>query len=310
MKEIKLSADRLFFYLNRISVDEMLEYTNRALQQCLSVWKKNGKLFSRWGHLVAIDLTNIEYFGKEDEYVHRYVKQTGRVYKRILVRRYATLTIIAPRFKLCLAILPVKQEMRLEEIVDKLLEAAEDVRIRCVVLDKEFYNVAVLNRIEEHGLHYLVPIIRKESINQLYWLCTTTGKWTWRYMMGRAEKERKQVTGYFHEYSPGDYAGFITNRDMKTDTAKRLFHLYSQRWNIENGFKEAEDYKVKTTSKNPAYRLLLYMVSHLLVNLQNIVRETRFHVRYYEMQEIIGLLLDPETQQGLHEITKRLTIKL
>jgi IS4 transposase len=200
--------------------------------------------------------------------------------------------------------------MCLEEVVDRLLECVKGVRIRCVVMDKEFYNVGVLNRIEGHGLHYLVPIIRKESINLLYWLCTITGQWKWGYSMGVATKERKQVTGYFHEYRLGDYAGFITNRDMKTDTAERLFELYSQRWNIENGFKEAEDYKINTTSKNHAYRLLLYVVSHLLVNIQNIVRATRFRVRYYEMQDIIQLALDPNTPRGEHEITKRLTITL
>jgi hypothetical protein len=308
----KLSADRLFFYVNRISVDEMLEYTDRALQHCLSVWKKNGKKFSRWGFLVAIDQTNIEYFGETDEYVHNYVKQVGRVYKHILVRRYATLSIIAPRFKLCLAILPVRRGDKLGDVVDRLLDSAKGVRIRCVVLDKEFYNVAVLDRIEAHGLFYLVPVIQKDSINLLYWICTVTGRWKWKYMMGTSanKTERKQVTGYFHEISLGNYTGFITNREMKTDTAKRLLQLYAQRWNIENGFKEAEDYRIKSTSKNHAYRLLLYVISHLLVNLQNIVRATRFRVRYYEMMEIIQLVLDPETDKTEHHISKRLIVKI
>ena len=50
-----LCPDRLFFYLNQVGVDEMLEYTNRALQQCYAVWKKNGGRVSPWGCLVAID---------------------------------------------------------------------------------------------------------------------------------------------------------------------------------------------------------------------------------------------------------------
>ena len=94
------------------------------------------------------------------------------------------------------------------------------------------------------------------------------------------------MTGYFYEYRTGDYAGFITNREMNTDTAEKLLELYERRWNIENGFKEAKDFLIKTTSKNHAYRLLLYAISHLIANLQNIIRDTRFRVRYYEMQEI------------------------
>lgn len=302
--------DRLFFYLNQVGVDEMLRYTNRALQQCYAAWKKNGGRVSRWGCLVAIDVTSFEYYGEKDEYVHDYVKPAGRKYKHIRVRKYAALSIIAPRFKLCLALLPIKKGEKLPDIVDKLLGLVKGVRIRCLVLDKEFYNVEVLNRIEAHGLHYLVPIVQKESIDRLYWMCNTTGRWIWRYMMGVARKERKQVTGYFHEYHLGDYAGFITNRDMKTDTAERLLELYGRRWNIENGFKEAKDFLVSTTSKNHAYRLLLYAISHLLANLQNIVRDTRFRVRYYEMTEIIRLILDPAAEKKEYTISKRLVVKL
>jgi hypothetical protein len=300
----------LFFYLNQVGVEGMLEYTNRALQESFIAWKKNGGRVSRWGCLVAIDVTNFEYYGEKDEYVHDYVKPDGRAYKHIRVRKYAALSIIAPRFKLCLCILPVKKGEKLPDLVDKLLESVRGVKIRCVVMDKEFYNVGVLDRIEARGLHYLVPIVQKDRVNRLYWISTVTNQWRWKYMMGVATKQRKEVTGYFHEYHLGDYAGFITNRDMKTDTAERLLEMYGQRWNIENGFKEAKDFLVKTTSKNHAYRLLLYTISHLLANLQNIVRDTRFRVRYYEMTEIIRLILDPETESKEHTISKRLTVKL
>ncbi len=306
----KLCADRLFFYLNRVSVGEMLEYTDEALQSCIQLLKKNGKRLSRWGFLVAIDTTDFEYYGEVDEYVHNYVKRMGKVYKPILVRRYATLSVVAPRFKLCLAILPVRNDDRLEDLVDRLLCSVRGVRIRCVVLDKGFYSVGVLNRIEAHGLHYMLPVVRKSEITQLYWQSTVTGKWKWSYLMAAGKPWKKKVSVYFHELQIGDYVGFITNRDLKTDTAEKLIGLYEQRWNVENGYKEAEDYRIGTTSKNHAYRLLLYTVSHLLVNLQNIVRETRYRVRYYEMREILRLILDPTAKKGEHRISKRLIVAL
>lgn len=306
----KLGADRLFFYVNQASVDEMLNYTNQALQSCISLLKKNGKKLSRWGFLVAVDLKDIEYYGEVDEYVHNYVKRMGKVYKHVLVRRYATVSIIAPRFKLCLAILPVGKNDRLEDLVDRLLASVEGVRIRCVILDKGFYNVAVLNRIEARGLCYLLPIVKKKDADLLYWLSCFTGIWKWRHTMAANRPWKKPVTVYFHERQVGDYIGFVTNRNMKTDSARRLIALYDQRWNIENGYKEAEDFWIKTTSKNHAYRLLLYTISHLLVNLQNIVRETRYRVRYYEMLEIIRLILDPTTKKGEHPVSKRLTVIL
>jgi hypothetical protein len=305
-----LSPDRLFFYLNRIDVDEMLEYTNQALHSCLSLLRKNGKKPPRQGFVVAVDTTDVEYYGERDMYVHNYVKRMGKVYKHILVRRYATLSIVAPGFKLCLAILPVRKEDKLEALVDRLLASVEGVRIRCVVLDKGFYNVGVLNRIEEHGLHYLLPVVKRDDLDRLYWLCHTTDKWKWGYTMAADRPWRKPVTVYFQERELGDYVGFATNLDIDKDSIKRLLALYDQRWNIENGYKEAEHFLIKTSSKNHAYRLLLYTISHLLVNIQNIVRETRYRVRYYEMTLIIQLLLDPTTKKGIHHITKRIDIQL
>jgi hypothetical protein len=305
-----LCPDRLLFYLNRVGVDEMLDYTNTVLQECFVAWKKNGGRVSRRGYLVAIDVTDFEYYGEKDEYIHDFVKPAGRAYKHIRVRKYAALSIIAPNFKLCLALLPVKKGEKLPDLVDRLLSSVRGVKIRCIIMDKEFYNRGVLDRIEAHGLHYLVPIVKKDSHNLFYWISTVTDHWKWKYFMGVAVKQPKQVTGYFHEYQICDYAGFITNRDMKTDTAEKLLELYHHRWNIENGFKEAKEYLIKTTSKNHAYRLLLYAISHLLANLQNIIRDTRFRVRYYEMQEIIRLILDPMTEKKEYTISKRLIVKL
>lgn len=304
-----LSPDRLFFYLSRVDVGQMIGYASQALQSCIALLRKSGKKQPRRGFLVAIDTTDIEYYGERDLYVHNYVKRMGKVFKPILVRRYATLSIVAYGFKLCLAILPVSREDRLEGLVDRLLDCVRGVHVRCVVMDKGFYNVAVLNKIEERGLCYLLPVVKKDDLDRLYWVCNVTDKWKWGYVMAAGKPWRKRVTVHFQERELGDYVGFITNLP-ETDSVKRLLALYDQRWNIENGYKEAEHFRVRTSSKNHVYRLLLYTISHLLVNLQNIVRQTRYRVRYYEMTQIIGLVLDPNTEKGIHHITKRLDILL
>lgn len=302
----RLSPDRLQYYMGMVSMEEMIAFVSLTMEQSLELLKKHGKKLTRWGFLVAIDLTDLEYYGQADEYVHNSVKRKGTRYQRATVYRYATLSIIGWRFKLTLAILPVRKEEKLEDVVDQLLTRVEKlVRIRCVILDKGFYNTAVLNMIEEHRLHYLLPVVKREDVDLLYWQCTVTDKWRWKYVMNKTDKTRcKEVTIYFHELYASEYIGFITNRGMKSDTGKRLIRLYDQRWNIENGYKEAEDFLVRTSSKNHAYRLFLYMISHLLVNLQNIVRETRYRVRYYEMHKIIELVL--QGKKGEQQITKRL----
>jgi len=300
----------LQYYMNKVGLEEMTGFVSLTLKRSLELLREHGKRQTRWGFLVAIDLTDLEYFGEKDGFVHNSVKRKGTRYQKATVHRYASLSIIAPRFKLTLAMLPVREEEKLEDTVDRLLTRVEKlVRIRCIVLDKGFYNTAVLNKIEEHALHYLVPVVKRDELELLYWQSRASGRWVWKYVMNKTDKERrKQVPVYFYELYPSEYQGFITNRCMKTDTGERLLEIYDQRWNIENGYKEAEDFLIKTSSKNPVYRLFLYMISHLLVNLQNIVRETRYRVRYYEMHQIIEHVLAGKT--GEQRISKRLIVVL
>ena len=48
--------------------------------------------------------------------------------------------------------------------------------------------------------------------------------------------------------------------------------IYDMRWNIENSYKD-KNYEIKTSSKNHAYRYLLFVLSHLMMNLQELAKK-------------------------------------
>jgi hypothetical protein len=316
------SSDRLLFYMKKSSVEHVKGFSCMVFK---SAFKKLKACYdmSR-GVRVAIDTHHVPYYGEEDDYVFYTVKRKGSRVRKVKVLKYATLSMVSRKFKYTIAALPLKRGEHLEEAVDVLLGmAAGMVRINMVIMDKEFYNQHVLTVVEKHGLSYLVPVKWCLELDMLYWLSRLRGKWVWPYMMNskvinpetgkKSISVHKLVTVYIRELALGDYHVYTTNRNVKGQTAESLSRVYELRWNIENSYKDAENYVIKTSSKNHAYRFLLFMLSHLMMNLQELAKKaTRTHIRGKEMLMIFELLIEIEEGERPRErirLTKRLVVQ-
>ena len=318
------SSDRLLFYMSKASVEQVKGFSCTVFKSVLKELKTYCDM-SR-GVWVAIDTHHVPYYGKDDCYVFRTVRRKGSRVRRVKVLKYITLSIVSRGFKYTIAALPLKNGEYLDEGVDSLLVMIKGmVRVKMVVMDKEFYNQRVLNVVEKHGLCYLVPVKWCLELDVLYWLSRQCGKWAWPYLMSKAEDpvtgkkltgDRKLITVYLQEISMGEYYGYTTNRQVKRQSGGSLGNIYKLRWNIENSYKDAENYVVKTCSKNHAYRYLLFIISHLMTDLQELAKKaTRTHIQGKEMLMIFELLiieLDEEGERPRERIrlTKRLAVQL
>lgn len=315
------SPDRLLFYMKRASVEQVNGFGCLLFLSLFKVLKRYHDM-SR-GVWVALDIHNVPYYGLDDScYVFYTVKRKGSRVQKIKVHKYATLAIVSRRFKHTLAAVPLKRNEHLEDAVDALLHMARGmVRIKTVLMDREFYNQHVLNTVEKHGLCYLVPIKWSKGTDLLYWLSETSGKWVWPYTMKSRTEDRKtgktssrvykQITVYFHEMNVGVYQAFTTNRIMKRQSAESLIRVYDRRWNIENSYKDAENYAVKTSTRNHAYRLLLFILGHLMMNLQELSKKaTKTRIRGKEMITIFEILLETENEDDTPRKKIRLTKQL
>lgn len=314
------SSDRFLFYMKKASVEQVGGFSCMLFRSAFK--KLKGYYDVSRGVWVALDVHLVPYYGEDDCYVFYTVKRKGSRVQKIKVHKYATLAIVSHGFKYTLAAIPLKREDHLEEAVDALLcMVGGMVRIKMVIMDREFYNQRVLKTVEKHGLCYLVPVKMSVETNMLYWLSRAVGKWVWPYVMrSRAEDRKtgkrtpttyKQITVYFHETAFGEYQGFTTNREMKRQTAESLMRIYDLRWNIENSYKDAENYTIKTSSKNHAYRYLLFVLSHLMMNLQELGKKaTRTHIRGKEMLMIFELLVEVKDEDDRPRERMRLTKKL
>lgn len=298
------SSDRLFFYMGMKSLEESARYCNMLLERSFKILLK-----SRWHWRrvwLAIDYNDIEYCGEDPLMVFDAMMMRGIQYQHVKVLRYATIAIVAPRFKFTLAVVPVSVLDRPEMIVERLLcMVPSKLRVKGVLMDKGFYNANVFKTMDSLGIDYLVPAKKTGALKLTYRIAEVTEKWYWRHVMNRGLKNEYAATVYLRENGLDDYMGMISNKDMTGMDAMLLFQAYRQRWNIENSYKEAQTYRIKTNTRNHAYRILIYAISHLLVNLQILAKRiSKTTITSDDMKLIIEQLLT------LEHTTRRLTKKL
>lgn len=304
-----LSPDQFQRYMAAVPLDNMIMFSRKLFAVSLREMRKNGWKPPRKGVLLAIDFHDEEYYGEKDEYVHNTIQQHQERHCSATVHRYISAAVVDKQFKHTLCVLPVKKGETSGLLVGRLLETVKRlVKVEAVLLDRGFYAVDVLEAVASHDAHYIMPAKNNQDVRLSYWLSVETGVWRWPHMVHRHRKAGVITKLFLKETRLTECNGFITNREIKRDTYRALLERYDKRWNVENSFKEAYYYRVRTSSKNLTYRLLLQTIGLLLVNLQELLKFARFRVRVYEMKTILLLLLEDMINETPRRITKRLQV--
>lgn len=306
------ASDRFFHYVGTMSVEQVTMCCNMLLGRSFKILWMN-----RWYHrrvLLAIDTSDMPYGGKDSEFVHYTIKKRGLKINKVKVLRFATVCIVAGRFKLTLAVQPVRKKEKMESVVERLLlDVPGELSVRAVLMDKGFYHTGVIKTMEQLGFKYIIPVKRYAEMDFLYHVAEAAGVWRWKYTMNRRGKKNRDTytfNVYLIDMGVEDYKGFASNLDMDGRDFDTLMQAYKYRWNAENGYKESKEYKIKTNSRNHGYRILVYAISHLMMNLQNIARrnnrKTSESITVDQMKQIIQLLLT--FKHATRRLTKRLII--
>lgn len=157
------SSDRFFYYLGRMGVEQITLYGNVLLRRVFKLWWRDRK--HHRPVFLAIDTSDVAYDGRVTEYVRYTVKKRGLKHSKVKIVRFATVSLVLDGFRLTLAIVPVRKKEKLHTIVARLVrEVPEELRVRAVLMDKEFYQSMVLRALEENGLKYVVPVKQYEDM--------------------------------------------------------------------------------------------------------------------------------------------------
>jgi len=258
-------------------IPELERRLNRALTTDLP------KALRRKARMIAIDLTLIPYHGQpqqdEDE-IYRSSPKSGTTH----FHAYATAVVVHKGHRYTLALTRVNRSEKMKDVVQRLLQIVrrQDVKVKLLLLDKGFFSVSVISYLKRAGLAFIIPAIAR----------------------GRKPKRPKKLTGlrallrkkhgYYPQTLRSNASGkrrstrvticvaskyYKDKRTSRPGRKKLLFaihgvrrspkcvrEMYRTRFGIETSYRQMNEARIKTSTRDPAQRLLFVGVALVLRN--------------------------------------------
>ena len=259
---------------DRIEMQRML---NRMFRQQLhpSIWK------CKRDFNVAIDLTLIPYHGQpyeDKKEIVRGMPKSGTTH----FHGYATVSIVRDNRRYVVALRFIEYGEQMADIVRWLIKRLKSLHfhLRRVFLDKGFCSKPVFKVLHQHRLSYVVPIpVRGKSggVRTLFQGKSRKTTYTFhspkqgqytvqavvvkRYSKGRYGRHQSQWFAYAVAGLP---AGILP---------AQVFQLYRQRFGIESSYRQMNQVRARTSTRNPVIRLLLVGLAFVLFNLYIALRQ-------------------------------------
>ncbi|MFW5936001.1 MAG: transposase, partial [Candidatus Hadarchaeota archaeon] len=223
---------------------------------------------------LAIDYVLIPFYGEEldeGDTVRTRAKQgTTRFFA------YASIYVIKKNKRYTLALRYCRKGEKLTDVIDFLLKEVEEAgfKVKRLYLDREFFNVKVINHLKENGIPFIMPCVRRGRSGGIRDLFVGRKSYTTQYTMYNIKTNEKATfqVNVVVKYSQGKYgrhgieyfAYAVYDVDIPV---KRTFEEYRKRFGIECSHRLMNTGRARTTTKKPVLRLLYVGIGFLLMNL-------------------------------------------
>ena len=244
------------------------------------------KALRRKSRMVAIDLTLIPYHGKpalDKKEIFRGEPKSGTTH----FHAYATAIVLHKGYRYTLALTRVEYGDSMKEVVQRLLAIVRrrGVKIRFLLLDKGFFSVEVLRYLHRAGLGFILPapvrgrkpknpktpphglraLLKKK--NGYYRETIISGK--------TKEKPKTSVTvnicvasKYYTDEKTGRRRRkrllYVVSKVRRTP--EEIRETYRKRFGIETSYRQMNEAKIKTCTRDPRLRLLFVGIALVLRN--------------------------------------------
>ena len=247
------SADWVLGYVGVMRWRQVQEDFRRMIAWTVKVARRQN-WFNRpvW---CAIDFHDDRYYGK------RYFGVVGCQSKQGTNKCYrvATLDVCEAGRRFTLAVMPIFKGTKKADVLTYLVsEARKHVKIRRLLLDREFFSIGVFKALGSLKLKYIVCAKQTGKL-----LRTVKGKTRTRYTL---ENPEESFTVGLIAHRPDDKTLWVyaTNLQSKPET---IAYTYKRRWGIETGYRSKNKYSANTTTRNYKIRLFLILLAVVLFNL-------------------------------------------
>lgn len=230
---------------------------------------------------IAIDLTLIPYHGKPYEDKKEIVRGTPKS-GTTHFHGYATVSIVRDNRRSVVALHFIEYGEEMADIVRWLIKRlkALKIRIRRVFLDKGFCSKPVFKVLNRHQLSYVIPIpVRGKSggVRSLFQGKSRKTSYTFnspkhgQYTV-QAVVVKRYSKGRYGRHKSKWFAYAVTGLPTGILPA-HLFALYRQRFGIESSYRQMNQVRARTSTRNPVLRLLLVGLAFVLFNLYISLRQ-------------------------------------
>ena len=260
-------------------IQELEKRLNRSLCHKLP------KALLRKSRILAIDLTLIPYQGKPALDIKEIFRSKPKSGTRHF-HAYATATVVHKGYRYTVALMHVEYGAGMKEVVQKLVQLIRrrGIKIRYLLLDKGFYSVRVLSYLKRAKLGYIVPILlrgrqkkdKKAPTSGMRALLKKKNGYYRQTITGKDGKRKKvQLTinvcvaskDYLHEKTGKNRRKKLLYAISKVRrTWREIRELYRKRFAIETTYRQMNEARIKTCTRDPRLRLLFVAIALVLRN--------------------------------------------
>ena len=230
---------------------------------------------------VALDLTLIPYHGKphqDSREIYRSRAKSGTTH----FHAYATAYVVRKGARFTVALTRVLYDDTIKEVVQRLLQQLRriGVKVRYLLLDREFYSVEVVRYLQSARIPFLMPVAQRgrrstgakksQGIRRFFtWKRSGWSQHRWRNPQGRSatvgicvvygrfgkrkkpRRPRRFVYAYWGFHPP---------------SCRWVRETYRKRFSIETTYRQMNQARIRTSTRDPLLRLLFVGLALILCN--------------------------------------------
>jgi len=250
-----------------LSIPHIREMYRQAVNRLLNEIAETEEFF-RAG-IVAIDITEADPFtgdrtGHEDEIIGTKEKTDEYAYQ------WATVQLVGNAVPIVLDARPVQRGESRKEIVEDLLDSAQDVvHVDNVLMDREFDSQHILEMLSQRGLSYVVPkrMQTSEKAQAKRLLQREQDRYETDRKLHLGKNEWHETTLIYRRKENSEHDDHRQYSVFMTNTGSGFLTEYGYRWEIESGYRSIKRFMAATTSKNFGLRFFYFAFACLLYSI-------------------------------------------
>jgi len=254
-------------HIRDLSIEQIRAMYRQAIQHLINEVAETEKFF-RPG-IVAIDITEAAPFtgdrtGHEDEIIGTKENTDEYAYQ------WATVQLVGNAVPLVLDARPVRKGESHKEIVEDLLDSAEElVHVDNVLMDREFDNQHVLEMLSQRGLSYVVPkrMQTSEKAQAKRSLQREQDRYETDRKLHLGKNEWHETTLVYRRNEDSDHDDHRQYSMFMTNYGSGHLPEYGYRWVIESGYRSIKRFMAATTSKDFGLRFFYFVFACLLYSI-------------------------------------------